>query len=294
MLPSGRTAPSGGRAVSDTSASSSASASSSTAASAASATAVVERPLLEIDHVSVRFGGVVAVDDVTMSVPTGEIRGVIGPNGAGKTTLFDIVTGVRQPTSGRVLLDGADVTTRSAVWRSRNGVRRTFQRQQPFGWLSVEDNIVAALDWRGGGGGIVADLVASPTRRRLDRARRERAHEVMERCGLQDIRHVPAGRLSIGRARMVELARAIAESPRLLLLDEPTSGLEEHEAQKLADIVRSLRAEGSCGVLLVEHDVAFVMALCDRITVLNLGEVIADGAPDTITSDPLVRSAYLG
>jgi branched-chain amino acid transport system ATP-binding protein len=276
--------------VSDTSASSSAPASS-----AQSTTAVApSRPLLEIDHVSVRFGGVVAVDDVTMAVPTGEIRGLIGPNGAGKTTLFDIVTGVRQPTSGRVVLDGDDVTTRSAVWRSRNGVRRTFQRQQPFGWLSVEDNIVAALDWRGGGGGIVADLVASPTRRRLDRERRARAHEVMERCGLLDVRHVPAGRLSIGRARMVELARAIAEPPRLLLLDEPTSGLEEHEAQKLADIVRTLRAEGSCGVLLVEHDVAFVMALCDRITVLNLGEVIADGAPETITNDPLVRTAYLG
>jgi branched-chain amino acid transport system ATP-binding protein len=251
-------------------------------------------PLLAVDHVTVRFGGVLAVDDVTFEVPAGEIRGVIGPNGAGKTTLFDIITGVRQPSSGRVVLDGVDMTGRSAVWRSRHGVRRTFQRQQPFGWLSVEDNVVAALDWRGGGGGIVADMVALPGRRRRDRDRRARAHEVMEMCGLLDVRDVPAGLLSIGRARMVELARAIADPPRLLLLDEPTSGLEEHEAENLATIVRGLREQTSCAVLLVEHDVAFVMALCDRITVLNLGEVIAGGTPTEVTEDPLVRSAYLG
>jgi branched-chain amino acid transport system ATP-binding protein len=252
------------------------------------------KPLLAVDHVTVRFGGVIAVDDVTFSVPEGEIRGVIGPNGAGKTTLFDIITGVRQPSSGRVVLDGLDVTTRSAVWRSRHGVRRTFQRQQPFGWLSVEDNIVAALDWRGGGGGIVGDLLSLPSRRHRDRARRARAVEVMEVCGLLDVREVPAGLLSIGRARMVELARAIADPPRLLLLDEPTSGLEEHEAENLATIVRELRSSASCAVLLVEHDVAFVMALCDHITVLNLGEVIAGGTPVEVTADPVVRSAYLG
>jgi branched-chain amino acid transport system ATP-binding protein len=253
-----------------------------------------ERALLEVDHVTVRFGGVLAVDDVSLSVPEGEIRGLIGPNGAGKTTLFDVITGVRQPSSGRVLLDGHDVTTRSAVWRSRHGVRRTFQRQQPFGWLTVEDNVVAALDWRGGGGGIVADLLALPSRRSRDRDRRARAHEVMELCGLLDVRDVPAGLLSIGRARMVELARALADPPRLLLLDEPTSGLEEHEAENLARIVRELRDASTCGVLLVEHDVGFVMSLCDRITVLNLGEVIAGGTPAEVTVDPLVRSAYLG
>jgi branched-chain amino acid transport system ATP-binding protein len=250
--------------------------------------------LLEVDHVTVRFGGVLAVDDVTFSVPEGEIRGLIGPNGAGKTTLFDVITGVRQPSSGHVRLDGQDVTGRSAVWRSRHGVRRTFQRQQPFGWLSVEDNVVAALDWRGGGGGIVADLIALPPRRMREKQRRERAHEVMSMCGLLDVRDVPAGLLSIGRARMVELARAIADPPRLLLLDEPTSGLEEHEAENLAAIVRQLRDSAPCAVLLVEHDVAFVMALCDRITVLNLGEVIAAGSPSEVTADPLVRSAYLG
>jgi branched-chain amino acid transport system ATP-binding protein len=133
-----------------------------------------------------------------------------------------------------------------------------------------------------------------PPRVARERERRQRAHEVMELCGLLDIRDVPAGRLSIGRARMVELGRAIADPPRLLLLDEPTSGLEEHEAENLATIVRELRSSTSCSVLLVEHDVAFVMSLCDRVTVLNLGEVIAGGTPAEVTADPLVRSAYLG
>ncbi|HEV8296962.1 MAG TPA: ATP-binding cassette domain-containing protein, partial [Acidimicrobiales bacterium] len=219
---------------------------------------------------------------------------VIGPNGAGKTTLFDTITGVRQPTSGRVLLGDQDITGRSAVWRSRNGIRRTFQRQQPFGWLSVEDNVLAALDWRGGGGGMVADLVALPSRRRREKDRRARVAEAMELCGLTDIRRQAAGKLSIGRARMVELARAIVDHPTLLLLDEPTSGLEQHESDKLADIVRELRHSGDCSVLLVEHDVGFVMNVCDRITVLNLGEIIGGGTPAEVSSDPVVRAAYLG
>jgi branched-chain amino acid transport system ATP-binding protein len=250
--------------------------------------------LISVEDVTVRFGGVIAVNRASMAVPAGEIRGLIGPNGAGKTTLFDTISGMRPPSSGPVSMDGVDITKRSAVWRSRNGIRRTFQRQQPFGWLTVEDNIVAALDWRGGGGGIVGDLLSLPTRVAHERARRERALEVMELCGLLDVRDVPAGLLSIGRARMVELGRAIADPPRLLLLDEPTSGLEEHEAENLAAIVRQLRSTSSCAVLLVEHDVAFVMGLCDRITVLNLGEVIAGGTPGEVTADPLVRSAYLG
>jgi ABC-type branched-subunit amino acid transport system ATPase component len=251
-------------------------------------------PLLEVENVTVRFGGVCAVNNVSFAVPAGEIRGVIGPNGAGKTTLFDIITGVRQPTNGQVRLDGVDITKRSAVWRSRHGVRRTFQRQQPFGWLSVEDNVLAALDWRGGGGGMVADLLALPSRRSLERDRRRQVDAVLELCGLTDIRGVAAGTLSIGRARMVELARAIVDTPKLLLLDEPTSGLEEHEAEKLASIVRELRRSGSCSVLLVEHDVAFVMNLCDQITVLNLGEVIGGGEPAQVAADPAVRAAYLG
>lgn len=252
------------------------------------------RPLVHVDNVSVRFGGVIAVNSVSMQVPPGEIRGLIGPNGAGKTTLFDTITGMRAPSSGRVNFEGVDITKRSAVWRSRHGMRRTFQRQQPFGWLSVEDNTVVALDYHGGGGGLLADLVAAPSRRHRSRDRRAAARAVIDRCGLSDLADEAAGRLPIGKVRLLELARAMVDQPRLLLLDEPTSGLEEHEAHRFAEIVRSYRDDTGASVILVEHDVPFVMELSDRVTVLNLGEVIAEGTPEEVSSDPAVRAAYLG
>ena len=251
-------------------------------------------PLLAVEGVTVRFGGVVAVDDVTMSVPSGQIRGLIGPNGAGKTTLFDSITGVNTPTAGAIRLEGDDITARPATYRARQGIRRTFQRQQPFGWLSVADNVLSALEWEGGGGGITADLIALPARRRIEAERRERVDEVLELCCLTDIKDTPAGELPIARARMVELGRAIVSRPKLLLLDEPTSGIEHDEAEQLGQIIQTIRAEDQCSVLLVEHDVAFVMAQCDLITVLNLGRVIGEGSPEEVRNNPAVRDAYLG
>ena len=250
--------------------------------------------LISVEDVTVRFGGVIAVNRASMSVPAGEIRGLIGPNGAGKTTLFDTITGMRLPSGGTVHYDGLDITSRSAVWRSRNGIRRTFQRQQPFGWLSVEDNVLVALDYHGGGGGLLADLVSFPTRKRIEAGRRDRARTAVERCGLSDVRDIAAGKLSIGKIRLLELARAIVDEPRLLLLDEPTSGLEEYEAHRFADVVREFRSSSDAAVLLVEHDVPFVMNLCDRVTVLNLGEVIAEGTTHEVANNPDVRAAYLG
>jgi ABC-type branched-subunit amino acid transport system ATPase component len=243
---------------------------------------------------TVRFGGVRALQDVDVQVGRSEIRGVIGPNGAGKTTLFDCVTGVTRPTAGAIGFLGGDVTRRSAVWRSRHGMRRTFQRQQVFGWLSVEDNVLSALEWRGGAGGTLADVLRLPPRRHVEAARRKRVDEVLGWCGLSDERARFASTLPIGQARLLEMARAIVDEPKLLLLDEPTSGLAEAEAQRLGDLVRALRSEHGCAVLLVEHDVSFVMGLCDRVTVLNLGEVIAEGTPESVVSDAAVRSAYLG
>jgi len=250
--------------------------------------------LISVEDVTVRFGGVIAVNRASMAVPAGEIRGLIGPNGAGKTTLFDTISGMRPPSSGTVSFDGVDITKRSAVWRSRNGIRRTFQRQQPFGWLTVEDNVLVALDYRGGGGGLAADLVSFPTRKHRETERRERARKAVELCGLVDVRDVAAGKLSIGKIRLLELARAIVDEPRLLLLDEPTSGLEEYESRRFADVVREFRQENGAAVLLVEHDVPFVMNLCDRVTVLNLGEVIAEGTTQEVANNPDVRAAYLG
>jgi ABC-type branched-subunit amino acid transport system ATPase component len=250
-------------------------------------------PAVALEDVSVRFGGVHALGGVSFSVGAGEVCGLIGPNGAGKTTLFDVISGVRAPNTGTVKMNGVDVTRWNASRRSRNGLRRTFQRVQTFGWLSVEDNVLLALDWRGGGGGMLADMVAMPSRTRRERRRRERAEEVLEQCGLTAVRRDAAGSLPIGLARMVELARAIVDPPSLMLLDEPTSGLDEAETERLGERISAIRS-GECAVVLVEHDVSFVMAQCDRVVVLDLGEVLSVGSPDVIRADPAVRHAYLG
>jgi branched-chain amino acid transport system ATP-binding protein len=266
----------------------------STQGAAAIADAGPRAAALDVQNIVVRFGGIAALDGVSFDVAPGEVRGLIGPNGAGKTTLFDVVSGVRSPDSGTVRLEGDDITSWSAVRRARSGLRRTFQRVQTYTWLSVADNVLAALEWRGGGGGTLADLVASPTRQRKERVRRERVDEVLELCGLQNLRDVPAGSLPTGHARMVELARAIVDPPRLLLLDEPTSGLEDAEVARLGQQIHAIRDAEKCAVLLVEHDVGFVMGSCDRIVVLDLGTVLAEGVPEEIRSNTAVRSAYLG
>ncbi|HLY84038.1 MAG TPA: ABC transporter ATP-binding protein [Acidimicrobiales bacterium] len=249
---------------------------------------------LEARQVAVRFGGVSALRSVSLRFPTGIVHGLIGPNGAGKTTLFDALSGLTPVSDGRILLDGVDITNRSPTWRSRQGIRRTFQRQQTFGWLSVEDNLVCALEWHGGGGGLLGDLVNAPSRRRLEAARRQRVEEVLELCGLARVRSVPAGNLTIGRARIVEIARAIVDHPRILLLDEPTSGLEEREVKRVGQLIGQVRDTEGCGIVLVEHDIGFVMRECDTVAVLNLGEVLAIGTPAEVGNDESVMAAYLG
>ncbi len=243
--------------------------------------------------VAVRFGGVHALRGVNLSADKGTVHGLIGPNGAGKTTLFDVFSGTTMPTAGRVELNGVDVTRRSATYRARNGLRRTFQRQQIFGSLTVEDNVLTATEWHGGGGGLPADLLALPSRRRRERERREIVGAVLEDCALVELRNEHASTLPIGVCRMIELARAVVDEPEALLLDEPTSGLDEVETERLGEGIARAAANGAA-VVLVEHDVPFVMRHCDRITVLHLGEVIAEGTPDEIQRDPVVGAAYLG
>ncbi len=253
-----------------------------------------EQEVLRLEGIGVRFGGIAALTDVSLTAYAGEVLGIIGPNGAGKTTLFDAVAGVREPDTGRVFLDGVDVSGKSAVERARRGLRRTFQRVQTFGWLSVEDNVLSAVEWRGGRGGFVADLVWFPPRRALERERRRRVEEVLELCGLTAMRKESAGSLPIGIARIVELARAIVDEPKLLLLDEPTSGLDRTEAARLGERIDTICRETNASVLLVEHDMGFVMNTCDRIIVLDLGSVLATGSPEEIQTNPAVRTAYLG
>ena len=231
--------------------------------------------LLETHDVRVRFGGVMALGGVAISVPAGLVTGLIGPNGAGKTTLFNVISGIQVPTSGSVSIDGNDVTHISPHRRARLGVARTFQRLELFGSLSVRDNVRVA-----------AELARVPDTKTW-------VNSILERVGIADLADRTAGDLPTGSARLVEIARALATRPRLLLLDEPASGLDEAETEHLGALLRALAAEG-LGVLLVEHDVGLVMRVCDEIFVLDLGVIIAHGTPAAIKENPLVLSAYLG
>jgi branched-chain amino acid transport system ATP-binding protein len=249
---------------------------------------------LRVRDVQVSFAGITALAGISLEVRSGEVLGLIGPNGAGKTTLFDTICGLRLPDRGRIELNGRDVSRLSAVRRARLGLRRTFQRQQVFGGLSVEDNLICASEWRGGGGGVAADLVAWPARRRREAARRGLLDDILDLCGLAAVRHLPAGALPIGRARMLELGRALVDDPSVLLLDEPTSGLGEDDVARMTAAVDRTKASGRCAVILVEHDIGFVMAHADRVAVLVRGQVITEGRPADVQRDEQVRAVYLG
>ncbi len=249
--------------------------------------------VLGVRDVSKTFGGIKALDGVSFDIHQGEVCGLIGPNGAGKTTLFDIVSGLQAPTTGSIEILGHDATGHTPERRARSGVRRTFQRPQLYDYLTVEDNVLCAIEWRGGGGGLFADLLCLPSRRRRERERRERVASTLESCGLVDLRYRLAGSLPIGQARLVELARALADQCSLVLFDEPTSGLSRREVECLAGHITGLREENVAAIL-VEHDMSFVMDHCDRVMVLNLGQLLATGTPDAVQEDPRVREVYLG
>jgi branched-chain amino acid transport system ATP-binding protein len=252
---------------------------------------------LEVDDITVRFGGLQALTTVNVSAVAGRTCGIIGPNGAGKSTLLDVVSGLCAPASGMVRLGGHDITRMSPVKRARAGLRRTFQRPQSFGGLTVMDNVLVAIAKRGGGGdgGLATNLLRRPRqawhqRARAERARHERAAAVLDMCGLRGQRGACPAELPIGAQRMVELARAIVDEPSVLLLDEPTSGLDAEQTEKLAAIIAGLDAT----ILLVEHDMEFVMRTCERIAVLDAGSIIGDGVPTQVLASPAVRAAYLG
>jgi branched-chain amino acid transport system ATP-binding protein len=237
--------------------------------------------VLEVRGVTVRFGGHVAVNDVHLDVPGGAITGLIGPNGAGKTTLFNVITGLQEPASGSVLLDGDDITARPAHTRARLGIARTFQRLEVFGSLTARENVLTAAEIRRSW---ARDRAADPG---------AEADAILERVGITTVADERVDAMPTGLARLVELGRALATRPTVLLLDEPASGLDESESEEFAALLRSLAGDG-IGILLVEHDVGLVMQVCSRIHVLDFGRVLAVGSPAEIQSDEAVLEAYLG
>ena len=237
-------------------------------------------PALSVEEVSVRFGGLQALADVDLEVEGGEVHGLIGPNGAGKTTLFNVVTGLLRPTLGKVRLGPHDVTRTKPHRRSRLGLGRTFQRLELFGTLTARENVQMAAEVQRG------KLAPGRTPAR-------EATIQLERVGLLAIADEPTDSLPTGLARLVEVARALAASPDLLLLDEPSSGLNADETRALGQVLVQLAADGM-GILLVEHDMELVMSICDRVDVLDEGHIISRGDPATVRADPLVQHAYLG
>ena len=244
--------------------------------------------LLELDGLTRRFGGIIAVDGVTMRVAAGEVRAVIGPNGAGKSTLFNLITGVIPPTSGTVKFDDEMLTGLSAHSACQRGISRTFQITALFPQMTARENVRLAAQARHprrwqpyGGSAVFGDA-------------EQRADAALERLGLIHVAQRPAGLLSHGDQRMLEVAMALAQQPRLLLLDEPTQGLSVEETEQAVETLTGLLADGTMTVLLVEHDMEVVFRLARMITVLHRGSVIADGTPDEVKANDEVQRAYLG
>jgi ABC-type branched-subunit amino acid transport system ATPase component len=249
---------------------------------------------VSIDGVVVRFGGLVAVSGISLDAPQGRITGLIGPNGAGKTTLFNVVCGFQRPDEGTVSLDGRDISAESPARRARLGLGRTFQRMELFTSLSVRENVALAAEAAYVGDDPLTQLGLAGGGRKVRRATAEIADRLLEETGLDGLADRLAGELSTGQGRLVELARALARQPRLLLLDEPSSGLDVTESSAFGDILARLVRERGLGILMVEHDMSLVLGICDWIYVLDFGRLLMNGTPEDVRSSDAVRAAYLG
>ncbi len=256
---------------------------------------VTDAPILAAEHVTVRFGGVIALDDVSLAVPAGSTIGLVGPNGAGKTTLFGVLSGLLRPRSGRVYMSGVDVTRRSPQHRARRGLARTFQRMELFTELTVREHLIVARrvkDRRERLLGMARDM--SGFGERPGDGEDAAVDDILRLLGLDDIADRPALAIPLGTGRLLEVARALASEPSVMLLDEPSSGLDVHETEQLGDALRRVRAERGTAFVLVEHNVEFVLGLSDRVTVLDFGKSLVEGTPDEIRTSPEVQAAYFG
>ena len=250
-------------------------------------------PILECSHLGIDFGGLRAVDDFNLTIGRTEIAGLIGPNGAGKTTVFNLLTKVYQPTRGTILLDGIDTVGKSTVQVNRMGIARTFQNIRLFSNLSVEDNVKIGLHNQEPYS-LMSGILRLPKYWKQEKAAHERALELLSIFDMQDLANHTAGSLPYGAQRRLEIVRALATNPSLLLLDEPAAGMNPSETAELMENIVKIRNMFHIAVLLIEHDMNLVMGICEGICVLSFGRVIAKGSPEQIRNDPVVIEAYLG
>ncbi|MDD7193963.1 MAG: ABC transporter ATP-binding protein [Oscillospiraceae bacterium] len=250
-------------------------------------------PVLEARHLGIEFGGLKAVDDFNLTIGKTEIAGLIGPNGAGKTTVFNLLTKVYQPTHGTILLDGKDTHGMNTVQVNKAGIARTFQNIRLFGNLTVEDNVKIGLHNQVKYG-MFSGIMRMPNYWKKEKEFHNRAMELLDIFDMQDMAGAQAGSLPYGAQRRLEIVRALATNPKLLLLDEPAAGMNPSETAELMNNIRKIRDTFKIAVLLIEHDMNLVMGVCEGICVLNFGKIIAKGTPEEIQSNPAVIEAYLG
>ena len=251
--------------------------------------------MLEVKNLGISFGGLRAVDGLDMTIEKGELYGLIGPNGAGKTTAFNMLTGVYKPTDGKIFLDGEDITGKSTIEINKEGIARTFQNIRLFSDLSVLDNVKAGLhNQKEYEYSTLTGILRLPRYHQAEKAMNEKAMELLKVFELDGEADYKASNLPYGKQRKLEIARALATNPKLLLLDEPAAGMNPNETEELMQTVRSVRDQFGIAILLIEHDMNFVMGICEEITVLDYGRVIARGDGKAIRNNPKVIAAYLG